>query len=284
MGQLITQDEWTALRASLKENGERFAQLVTSTADPLARATAEWSVADSAAHVTAVAALDSMVLSPGRASLPIPDLAERMRAATVDDVHGLNEVVLRAFTERDPRRLADLLRERIDELLEDSRDGDPTRTVTWLGDSRLPVAGLLAHLLNEMLLHAYDIARATRTPWPIQQVDAARFFEQFIVGLASNGVGRLLDGGDAPREQRIAVEFRSPHITPVTLVLHRGQVSVEPPGDGPDVRVSFDPVIFNLMMFGRIGKARAVLTRRVTIGGRRPWLLPVFLRTFRVPS
>jgi hypothetical protein len=42
--------------------------------------------------------------------------------------------------------------------------------------------------------------------------------------------------------------------------------------------------VFSLMMFGRVSKARAVLTRKVTVGGRRPWLLPVFLRTLRVPS
>ena len=30
-----------------------------------------------------------------------------------------------------------------------------------------PLAGLLAHLLNELLLHGYDIARSTRTHWTI---------------------------------------------------------------------------------------------------------------------
>jgi hypothetical protein len=37
------------------------------------------------------------------------------------------------------------------------------------------------------------------------------------------------------------------------------------------------------MMFGRIARPRAVLSGKVRIGGPRPWLLPAFLRTVRMP-
>ena len=46
----------------------------------------------------------------------------------------------------------------------------------------------------------------------------------------------------------------------------------------------FDPATLNMMMFGRISKLRAVLARKIVIGGRRPWLVPAFLRTARFPS
>jgi hypothetical protein len=39
-----------------------------------------------------------------------------------------------------------------------------------------------------------------------------------------------------------------------------------------------------MMMFGRTSKLQAVLTRKIIIGGRRPWLMPAFLRTVRLPS
>jgi hypothetical protein len=39
-----------------------------------------------------------------------------------------------------------------------------------------------------------------------------------------------------------------------------------------------------MMMFGRISRIRAVLTRKIVITGRRPWLMPAFLRTVRLPS
>jgi hypothetical protein len=38
-----------------------------------------------------------------------------------------------------------------------------------------------------------------------------------------------------------------------------------------------------MMLFGRISKMRAVLSRKLVIGGRRPWLLGAFLRTVRAP-
>jgi putative sterol carrier protein len=94
----------------------------------------------------------------------------------------------------------------------------------------------------------------------------------------------LLDGGGPARERRIAVEFRSRHTAPVTLVLRDGLVSAEEPGGPTDVRVSFDPATLNLMLFGRISRVRAVLTGKVAVRGRRPWLLPAFLRTVRVPD
>lgn len=156
--------------------------------------------------------------------------------------------------------------------------------MSWLGDAWVPLAGVLAHLLNEPLIHGWDIARATRSPWTISPRDAALFFELFVLGVLRHDYGRLLDNDELPRDRRIAVEFRSRHTAPVTMVLHQGRVSVRRPAPGEDVRLSFDPATLNLMLFGRISKARAALTGKVFVTGRRPWLLPVFLRTVRLPS
>jgi hypothetical protein len=155
--------------------------------------------------------------------------------------------------------------------------------VAWLGDSRVPICGVLAHLVNELHIHGRDIARATGTPWHVPAEHAALFFEVFFVELLRHGVGHLLDNDEPPRERRVAVGFRSRHTTPVTIVLHRGRVSVEDWDAPADVRIGFDPVAFNLMMFHRISKPRAALTGKVRVWGRRPWLLPVFLKTVRCP-
>ena len=84
--------------------------------------------------------------------------------------------------------------------------------------------------------------------------------------------------------QRIAVEFRSGYTAPVTIVVCDGEVTAAPSGPGADAWVRFDPATLNMMMFGRISKLQAVLTRKIIIGGRRPWLVPAFLRTVRAPS
>jgi hypothetical protein len=69
----------------------------------------------------------------------------------------------------------------------------------------------------------------------------------------------------------------------VTIVLRNGQVSVEEPGGPTDIQIFFDPPTFNQMMFHRVSKVRAALTGKVVVWGRRPWLLPTFLRTVRCP-
>jgi hypothetical protein len=283
MAATIERDQWQGVRASVREAGDRFAEMVATAENPGAEVTPNWSVAETAAHLASLAWLNTTLLRPDAEPLPIPGLAEWLPTATVDDVNAINGLTLKHFTERDPQVLADLLRDHITTMLDSSEGHDPAEVVSWLGGAQVPIAGLFAHLLNELLLHGHDLARTTGTRWTIASEDAAYFFEMFMVGLARNGVGRLLDG-PPPQERRIAVEFRSDYIEPVTLVLRDGQVTAEAPGKGPDVRVTFDPAVFNLMMFGRVSKARAVLTRKVTVGGRRPWLLPVFLRTLRVPS
>lgn len=284
MAATITEDQWNAVRDSLRQTTERFASLVSSVSDWAVKATAKWSVADVVAHVTAIAWVDTTLIQPGADPFPMPELAEGLEATRVDEVHGFNEVVLGHFTERDPDRLVAVLRDHVARILDASADRDPAETLPWLGGSQLSLAGMVAHLVNELQLHGEDIARAVKAPWEIPAKDAANFFELFFVGLAHGQAGRILDGSRRPRKRRIAVEFRSGYTTPVTLVVQNGQVSAEPPGSGVDARVTFDPATFDRLMFGRVSKPRALLTRKLVIGGPRPWLLPAFLRTARAPS
>jgi uncharacterized protein (TIGR03083 family) len=280
----ITEHQWNAVRESLRRTTERFAALVSSIPDCDVKATAKWSVAEIAAHVTIIAWVDTTLLQPGADPFPMPGLTEEIAATIVDDVHGLNDVMLGLFAERDPDRILAMLRDHVTRMLDACADRDPAQTVPWLGGSKLSLAGLAAHLVNELLIHGDDIARAVKAPWEMPPQDAAHFFEIFFVGLIRGQLGRVLDGSVRPRARRIAVEFRSRYTTPVTLVVRSGRVSAEPPGSGADATVTFDPATLNKMLFGRVSKPRAVLTRKLVIGGPRPWLLAAFLRTVRAPS
>ncbi|NUT52466.1 MAG: maleylpyruvate isomerase family mycothiol-dependent enzyme [Saccharothrix sp.] len=273
---------WPVVRAVLPDVTGRFADLVAS-ADPKALATPDWTVADTAAHVVAIASIYTTLLAPDGAKVANPALAERIPAVTVDTVADLNDLALRHFTERDPAALAAMLRSMIGSIVDMTEGTDPESTVPWLGDSRLPVAGVLAHFVNELLIHGWDIARAVGAPWTIPSHEAGLFFDLFIVGLVRNDFGSLLDGVP-PSDRRIAVAFRSRHTRPVTLVLHRGRVSAEEPGGPVDVRVSFDPAVLHLVLFGRVGRVRAAVTGKLRVSGRRPWLLPAFLRAVRMPT
>ncbi|MEY9890140.1 uncharacterized protein (TIGR03083 family) [Catenulispora sp. MAP5-51] len=279
----ISPQRWSEVRAAIQDVGERFGHLVLSS-DPAAMATADWTVADTAAHVAAIAWQYTSLVVSYDTERPIDGVRDLLLGTTVDNIHtGLNEAMRRNFTQRDPEALVATLRSSIAEVLALTRDADPASTVVWLGGASLPRAGLLAHLTNEMLLHGRDIARAMGTPWPIPQEQAALFFDLFIVEIIRNGVGVLLDTGRPPRPGRIAVEFRSAYTTPVAIVVTDGVVSVEEPGRDVDVRLSFQPAALNLMLFHHVGRLRTVLGGGVRAWGRRPWLLPAFLRKVRLP-
>lgn len=282
-GTRISPARWTEVRRAVEEVGERFSRLVLSS-DPGAMATAHWTVADTAAHVAGIAWQYTSLVVGYDSARPIPGVREQLLGTTVDNIHGgLNAAILRNFPERDPAALVAILRSSIATVLKRTADADPASTVTWLGGSSLPRAGLLAHLTNEMLVHGRDIARATGAPWPIPQERAALFFELFVVEVIRNGVGVLLDLAGPARPGRIAVEFRSAHTRPVTIVVTDGAVSVEEPGRGADVRLFFKPVALDLMLFHRVGRVRTALAGGVRAWGRRPWLLPAFLEKVRLP-
>lgn len=283
MVQRISLRRWEATRTALQRTGHRFAELVRDTAAPERKATRHWTVAETAAHVTSIAAVYAAMAHPVGAPLPFPAVEDALWETNLDRVAGLNELLLQHFPERDPEELGRRLTTEIDRILRQTDVADPGRPVRWLGDSRIPLAGLLAHLLNELQIHGYDIARATGRDWPVAAGDAALFLDLFLVGLLRYDPGRLAETMDRAPARPITVELRSAHTTPVTLVLEKGRLSVREADGRADVRLSFDPAVLTLMLFRRTSRARALLTRKVTVSGPRPWLLPVFLRVVRLP-
>ncbi len=280
----VTQEKWSAVRSAVRDYGDRVSDLITAAPYPSILATRDWTAAETAAHVTGIAMTYSAMVSGGGTAFPIPEVMVRLPATTMANVHtDMNPTLLRSFRERNAEQLADRLRGSIDKMLADTAMLAPDTTVEWMGGSRLPLAGVFAHLMNELHIHGRDIARGVAIPWRIPDHQAALFFELFLVELIRNGYGILLDNDRREREGRIAVEFRSDHTAPVTLVLDSGLVTVEEPSDHADVRVRFRPAALNLMLFHRIGRTRAAVSGSVVAYGRKPWLLPVFLRKVRMP-
>lgn len=281
----MTPDRWKAVLSALRDSGDRFAELATSC-DPAVPATRHWTVADTVAHVTSIASWDTALVHPDDLGYPYPwdVLHDLLRDTTVDTVNVLNDNTLQRFTERDPRLLAKQLRDHIDEIVGRCRGLDPDRPINWLGGAPVPMAGIIAHLTNEIQIHGRDIARAVRAPWLMSPAYAAQFLELFVIGVARLGIGQLLHKTTSANQRRIAVEFRSRHTDPATLVSQRDGLTLGEPGAPADVRIRFDPVTLNLMLFGRTSRLRAALTGGVFVGGPRPWLLPAFLRTLRLPA
>jgi len=277
----ICEERWPTARVALRETADRFVELLGSDRGLRARAVGDWSAAETAAHVVAIGRMyESMIHGE---AVPVAGVRNGFPGATLGNLNGVNDLVLRHFTQRNPKALADQLRADVDSLLRQTEDADPTRSIAWLGGSRIPLAGLFSHLVNEMLVHGWDVARAVGSPWAIPPKDAALFSEVFVVGILRYDIGRLLDAVERPPKRRIAVEFRSAYTSTFRLVWDGRRLVADETGPDTDIRIRFDPAALNLMLFRRISRLRAVSTGKVRVGGRRPWLLPGFLRVVRMP-
>jgi hypothetical protein len=280
----IRTEQWESIRRDVTAAGDRFADLV-ERAEADRRATRHWTVTDTAVHVATLTDLDAVVTKAyPEPAFPYPDVHEQWRRTTVDQVDVLNAAVMRLFKERDPRTLAARIRADCAAMLDATREIDPSVPVPWLGSSTLTMAGLFAHIVNEFHIHGRDIAQAAGLPHVVPPAEAAPFFEVFLVGLARDGYGHLLDTPKPLPDRRVAVAFASRHTRPVTLLLDGNVARVADPGTRPDARVTYDPVVLNLMLFGRVSPVRAVLSGGIRVGGPRPWLLPAFMRKVRCPK
>lgn len=278
----VTPASWAAIRSAVAAAGDRFADLVAGLPDPSAKATAHWTVAETAAHATGVA-LNYAAAVTGT-DFPIPEVRPMLPSTTVYNLAEMNVVQLASFTERDPATLAGRLRQAVATILDATETFPPDFVVPWMGNSKLPLAGILAHLMNELHLHGWDIAQGARLPWRIPEEEAALFFDLFIVELIRHGYGNLLDDGRPVRPGRITVRFHSDYNEPVTMVLTDGTaVIAAEPADAADVHVRFRPAAMNLMLWHRRGMMRTALGGSVTMWGRKPWLLFPFLRKVRMP-
>jgi uncharacterized protein (TIGR03083 family) len=278
-------DRWPAARDAVRRAAQRFTALVRSCAAPARTlATSTWTVSDSTMHVLSIALLYVSLVDTDAEPPPVPGLDAALERTNVNTVSSLNALVLRHLTERDADVLCRDLSEAVDHLLRATVHTDPDSVVRWLGGASVTVAGLLAHLTNELLIHGWDIARATGRPWPMPEADAALFFELFFLDMVRHDHGVLIDTGVRQPARPIAVAFRSAYTPRTTTVLKDGRLTVAPPGTAADALITYRPARFNLMLFGRVGVLSAVLRRDVVIGGPRPWLLPGFLRVVHMPN
>ncbi len=118
-------------------------------------------------------------------------------------------------------------------------------------------------------------------PGGVDVVDEAKLF---FLGMLRHDYGVLLNTSLPMPNRPIAVQFRSAYTPTATVVLDDGRVRLAPPEDPYDVRVTFHPARFNLMLFGRTRTITAAIRRHVVVGGPRPWRLPAFLRVVHMPN
>jgi len=151
-------------------------------------------------------------------------------------------------------------------------EGRPsTEPVAWHSGEPLTVGLLAATMLNELVVHGIDAARAAGAK-PVVTRRAAG------LGCAPLLAEAVYVYNPPAKHVDARVEVRLRGVGALVWHFEGDRLRLEPPGGRVDLHVSADPVKFLVSGYGRRSQAWAFLTGGVVAWGRRPWVLALSRR------
>lgn len=254
---------------SLRATAERLAGIVARTDRSRKVPHLVWTVGHVAAHV-----VDETRMHAGLArGVPSPiqdldsDYRDKYTQARAEQVLAEEDDVARAVVDATA------------DAVEAYSAVPPGETIVWEGGAPMSVEAVLSIMLAELLLHGWDVTRATGDRWEISRKDA-------LLALASAPelVPAFVDPGSAAGfHGAFHVHLRGgPRYS---ISFDDGQVTMGAwrAGSRADCRISADPSAFLLMAYGRGSLWTPVLTGKVVALGRKPWLGLKFPTLMRRP-
>jgi putative sterol carrier protein len=223
----------------------RLTALIRANSDLARPVVGDWGIAELAAHISHVMRVDTNALTGG----PLPDIEHPLSRR---GVAAMTASLLADDPERDPSVLAD----RIDRL---AAEFVP-----------LPASAVACHLLEELLLHGFDIAKAAGTPWQIEPAHAALVITGAVVPVLT-AEPRTFVKADKARGFNARIEMRLRGYDKFVFVFNDGALTAEAASRArADVHLSACPDQLLLVMMNRIPQWRPFLTGKVAVWGRRP--------------
>ena len=153
--------------------------------------------------------------------------------------------------------------------------------------TEVPLATLTCHLLNETIVHGWDIANACGRSWPIEPSHAAIVIEGFIIPVFQElGPRDMVDQKNAAGV-RARYGFRVRGGERYVFAFDDGSLTIEGPLSSPpkgiDCHISADAAAMLLVAWGRRSQWPAIAAGKITAWGRKPWLGPKFRSLVRNP-
>ncbi len=254
--------DWAAARAAVAEAAPRLTAMLRSLERSDAPALGDWDVGQVAAHISH--GMDTITaMSNGGGNI----LEEISGLAT------LTKVMVEGEGRRPPAELADRIDASVAAFLAAMEAAGDDGSVAWFTQgSDLPLSALTCHMLNELTVHGYDIARGAGRPWPIDRDHASLIVMGFVLP-ALHTLGRSMVVQEKAANVRARLEVRLRGDGRAWLRFHDGDFSVEGTPEGPvDCRLSVDPAAFVLVAWGRINQWQAIPRGQLLAWGRKPWL------------
>jgi len=258
-----------AARAAISAAAQRFTALLRETDDieRLAAGT-DWTVAETAAHVSCMFTAFSAVIVGERPALT-PE--QYLDADFPTRLAAVNDATIATVDHTDASQLAELITVGAQRFLKLVASADPQMEceTPWYGAGRTRTPDCLTALaLSELTVHGHDIATGTGRPWPISAEHA-----KLIAGTLCPKMWPLVVRPEAGREAPVTYEVRLRGNGPRYVIrVADGTAEVRAAGGPVDCVISADPVAFLLVSYGRMPLSRALLRGGMLAWGRRPWL------------
>ena len=274
-----TVTDWQQSQEALHQEVKRVTALLRSVRDPAAPAVGQWNISELAMHLSqawlAVPGLARGDLS--RLYEVIPSIADVAGDSLMRNIWELGDITMlgvRSDPERDPAVLADRIEQRAEEYLAECENYSPDELRPWFVEgTRVPVWTLTGHLLNETLMHGYDIARADGRKWRIKPPHAATVIRHLFVPVLQELGPSILVDGEKAAGLRATYDLRIRAGDRLHFIFDDGQVRVEEPAAGKvDCHISADPVAFMMIFWGRKDQWSAIASGKLMAWGRKPWL------------
>ncbi|MGH3971753.1 MAG: SCP2 sterol-binding domain-containing protein [Pseudonocardiaceae bacterium] len=282
--------DWHQGQDALRDEVARVTALLRSIQDPGPPAVGQWNLGEVAMHLAQVwIGLPSLARRDlSRVYEVVPDLAGVAGDSLIRDLWDLGDMTthaVRSDTERNLGVLADRIEAQAEEYFSECVGADPDAPRPWMVEgTTVRLSTLTYHLLNETLMHAYDIAHAAGRPWRIDPAHAAMAAGRFLIP-ATQALGpRALVNSAKAAGVRATYDIRIRRGDSFHFIFDDGSLEiVEPSSRRVDCHISADPVAFLMVFWCRQSQWTAIATGKLMAWGRKPWLGLQFRGLIRNP-
>ncbi len=282
--------QWEQSQNALRDEVRRVTTLMRSISEPGVPAVGQWNIAEVAMHLSQV-----WILAPdlarrdlSRIYAVVPGMAGVAGDSWIRDMWDHADsttLAVRSDPERNLAILADRIEERAQEYLGECAGHSPDEPRPWLIEgTTVPLSALTCHLLNDTVMHGYDIAHAAGRKWRIEPAHAAMVVRQFFVPVIQTADPRVFVNHAEASGLQATYDIRLRGHDRLIYSFDDGSLTVEEPSARRvDCHISADPVAFFMVFWQRQSQWNAIAKGQLIAWGRKPWLGLKFRSLLRNP-
>lgn len=286
----VSTAQWQQSQSALHDEVDRVTTLMRSITDPRTHAVGGWNISEVAMHLS-----QNWMLVPGlarqdvsRYKAVVPGISEVAGNSMIPDMWDnadMNARALRSDAERSLAVLADRIEERAQEFFNECAGHLPDEPRPWIVEgTTVPLSALTCNLLNETIMHGYDMARAAGRKWRIEPAHAAMVIQQFFVPVIQTNDPRTFVNADNAAGLQATYQLHLRGGGRLNWIFDDGSLMVEEPSTQPiDCHILADPAAFFMVFWERQSQWNAIAKGQLLAWGRKPWLGLKFRSLMRSP-